>query len=92
MRLGKRFLGVLAGFVGGTLLVALFALKKVLNSRRRLLKRVDVFAEPVEERFNEFIDSITVKFDEVKEAVSGYFEQKGPKTVESDRNIKTTPG
>jgi len=92
MRLGKRFLGVLAGFVGGALLVVVFTLNKVLNSRRRILKRVDAFAEPVEERVNEFIDSVTVKFDEVKEAVSGYFEQKRTKTVESDRNIKTTPG
>ena len=92
MRLGKRFLGVLAGFVGGALLVVVFALNKVLNSRRRILKRVDAFAEPVEERVNEFIDSVIVKFDEVKEAVSGYFEQKRTKTVESDRNIKTTPG
>ena len=92
MRLEKRLLGVLAGFVSGALLVEVFALNKVLNSRRRIIKRVDAFAEPVEERVNEFIDSVTVKFDEVKEVVSGYFEQKRTKTVESDRNIKTTPG
>lgn len=92
MRLEKRLLGVLAGFVSGALLVVVFALNKVLNSRRRIIKRVDAFAEPVEERVNEFIDSVTVKFDEVKEVVSGYFEQKRTKTVESDRNIKTTPG
>ena len=72
--------------------MVLFTRIKDWNYRKRLLKNVDVFAEPVEERVNEFIDSVTVKFDEVKEAVSGYFEQKRTKTVESDRNIKTTSG
>jgi hypothetical protein len=52
---------------------------------------VDVFAEPFEEGFNEIIDIITVKFDEVKEAVIGLFEQKKIRTVDRERKIRTTP-
>jgi hypothetical protein len=91
MSSGKRLSGVLAGLISGTLLAVLFARIKVWNSRKRILKKVDVFAEPFEEGFNEIIDIITVKFDEAKEAVIGLFEQKKIRTVDRERKIRTTP-
>jgi hypothetical protein len=91
MSSGKRLSWVLTVLISGTLLAVLFARIKVWNSRRRILKKVDVFAEPFEEGFNEIIDIITVKFDEVKEAVIGLFEQKKIKTVDRERKIRTTP-
>ncbi len=92
MRSVKRLLSVFAGIVGGALLVVLFTRIKDWNYRKRLLQNVDVFAEPIEERFNEIIDGITVKYDKVKEAVAGFFEQKRTKSVVTDRNMKTTSG
>ena len=92
MSLIKRLLSVCAGIVSGALLMVVFTRIKEWNYRKRLLKYVDVFTEPVEERFNEIIDSITVKFDEVKEAFSGFFEQKRTKSVVTDRNMKSTSG
>lgn len=92
MRTGKRLLNVFAGIVSGALLVVLFTRIKDWNYRKRLLQNVDVFAEPVGERFNEIIDNITVKYDKVREAVSGFFEQKRIKSVVTDRNMKTTSG
>ena len=88
MRLGKRLSGILAGFVSGALFVLLFIRTKTWKSRKRLSKEIDVFAEPFEERFDQLIDSITVKFDELKEAVSGLFEKKKVRSVEIDRIIK----
>jgi hypothetical protein len=92
MSIGKRLLRVFAGLVGGTLIVVLFASIKARNSRKRLLKKVDVFAEPIKEIFNEFIDIVAVTFDDVKETVFGPFEQKRAKSVEADRKVKTSPG
>ena len=76
MNLIKRLLSVFAGIVSSALLMVIFTRIKEWNYRKRLQKNVDVFTEPVEERFNEIIDSITVKYDEVKDAFSGFFEQK----------------
>jgi hypothetical protein len=92
MNLIKRLLSVFAGIVSGALLTVLITRIKDWNYRKRLLKNVDVFAEPLEERFNEIIDSITVKYDEVKDAFSGFFEQKRTKSVVTDRNMKATSG
>jgi len=92
MRTGKRLLSLFAGIVSSALLMVLFTRIKDWNYRKRLLKNVDVFAEPIEERFYEIIDSITVKYDKVKEAFYGFFEQKRTKSVVTDRNMKTTSG
>lgn len=88
MRSGKRLSGILAGIVSGALFVLLFTRIKAWKSRKRLLKKIDAFAEPFEERFNQLIDSITVKFDDLKEAVSGFFEKKKVTSVEIERTMK----
>ena len=88
MRSEKRLSGILAAFVSGALFVLLFTRIKAWKSRKRLSKEIDVFAEPFEERFDELIDSIIVKFDELKEAVSGFFEKKKVTSVEIDRTIR----
>jgi hypothetical protein len=85
----NRLLVFLAVLVSGALFFALFKRIKVWNSRKRSSKKVDVFAEPPEEKFNEFIDSITVKFDEVKEAVSSFFERRKVKSIEINSNKKS---
>jgi hypothetical protein len=88
MRSEKRLSDILAAFVSGALFVLLFTRIKAWKSRKRLLKKIDAFAEPFEERFDELIDSIIVKFDELKEAVSDFFERKKVKSVEIDRTIR----
>ena len=88
MRSGKRLSGILAGIVSGALFVLLFTRIKAWKSRKRLLKKIDAFAEPFEERFNQLIDSITVKFDDLKEAVPSFFEKKKVTSVEIDKTMK----
>jgi hypothetical protein len=87
----KRLLFVLTGLVSGKHSALMIAQNKVRKTRTKLLKNVDVFAEPLSERFNEFIDIIAVSFDEVKEAVFGSNEQNKAKTVETGMKVKTTP-
>jgi hypothetical protein len=88
----KRVLRVVAGLVSGAMIVILFARIKTWSSRKQLLKNVDVFAEPIKERFNEFIDIVAVTFDVIKETLLGSIEQKRSKSVETHRKIKTAPG
>jgi hypothetical protein len=85
----NRLLVFLAVLISGALFFALFTQIKVWNSRKRSLRKVDAFAEPLEEKFNEIVDNITVKFDEVKEAVTGFFEQKKIRSIEINRNKKS---
>jgi len=92
MESGRRFYVMLTGLVSDKRSAFMIAQNKIRKSQNKLLKKVDVFAEPLSERFNEFIDIIAVSFDLAKEAVFGTIEQNGPKTVETAVKVKTTPG
>ena len=89
---GKRLYLMLTGLLTDKRSAFMIAQNKVRKSQKKLLKKVDVSAEPLSERFNEFIDIITVSFDVVKEAVFGTSEQNMAKTVETVVKVKTTPG
>ena len=92
MKSDKRLLVVLTSLVSGKLSAFKIAQNKVRKTPKNLLKKVDVFAEPLSEIIDEFIDIIAVSFDEVKEAVFGSNEQNKAKTVETGMKVKTTPG
>jgi len=92
MEPGRRFFVILTGLVNDKRSAILIAHNKVRKSQKKLLKKVDVFAEPLSERFNEFIDIIAVFFDVVKDAVFSSSEQNRAKTVETVVKVKTTPG
>jgi hypothetical protein len=89
---GKSFFAMLTGLVTDKRSAFMIAHNKVRKSQKKLLKKVDVFAEPLSEKFNEFIDIITVYFDVAKEMVLGTSEQNKAKTVETVVKVKTTPG
>jgi hypothetical protein len=92
MNSDKRLLVVLTGLVTGKKSMLLIAQNKVRKNQKKLLKKVDVFAEPLSEIINEFIDIIAVSFNEAKEAVFGSNEQNKAKTVETGIKVKTAPG
>jgi hypothetical protein len=92
MKSERRLLIILIGLVSGKHSALMIAQNKVRKTQIKLLKKADVFAEPLSEIFNEFIDFIAVTFDEVKEAVLGTNEQNRAKTVETGMKVKTTPG
>jgi gas vesicle protein len=70
MSSGKVLLGLLAGVAAGALLGVLFAPE---------------YADALKEKFNEFLDGITEKFDQVKEEVSGFAEQDKVKSEKAEK-------
>jgi gas vesicle protein len=69
MSTGKVLLGLLAGVAAGALLGVLFAPDKGSVTRKKIAKKSEDYAEGLTEKFNEFIDTVTEKFDGVKEEV-----------------------
>jgi len=88
----NRFLRKVAKAIGGTLIVALLTRFIVWNSRKRILKKVDVFAEPFKERIDELIDIIVVTFDTVAEGVTTILPRRNAKPVKRVPGERTTPG
>jgi gas vesicle protein len=88
MNAGKVFLGVLVGVAVGATLGILFAPGKGTAVRRKISHKKDTIADALEEKFNEFIDGVTGKFETVKEeatrmAVNG--KQKAEDFVEDNK-------
>jgi gas vesicle protein len=64
---GKVLLGVLAGVAVGATLGILFAPDKGSNIRKKISKKGEDYAEGLEDKFNEFIESVTQKFESLKQ-------------------------
>jgi len=66
MDTGKVLFGVLAGLAVGATLGILFAPDKGSDTRKKISKKGDAYAEELEDNFNEFVDGISSKFDKAK--------------------------
>ncbi len=75
MSSGKVLLGVLAGMAVGAALGVLFAPDKGWNTRKRISKKGEDIADDLGDKFEEFLDSISVKMDEVKEDTADFSEK-----------------
>ena len=80
MSKGKVILGVLAGVAVGAILGVLFAPDKGWNTRKRILKKGEDLTEDLRDKFEEFLDSLSVKADEVKEDISDFSEKSKSKS------------
>ncbi len=67
MSLGKVLLGVLAGVAAGALLGVLFAPDKGTATRKKILRKGDDYADALKEKFNEYMETISDKLDDVKD-------------------------
>jgi len=66
MSSGKVLLGVLAGVAVGATLGILFAPDKGTNTRKKISKKGDEYAQELEEKFKEFMEGLTEKFEDMK--------------------------
>ncbi len=62
---GKILLGVLAGAAVGATLGILFAPDKGSNTRKKISRKGNEYAEGIEDKFREFIGSMTEKFEQM---------------------------
>jgi len=63
MSTGKVLLGVLAGVAAGALLGILFAPEKGTVTRGKILKKGEDYVDELKDKFSEFIDTVTEKFE-----------------------------
>jgi gas vesicle protein len=82
-------LGVLAGVAAGAMLGVLFAPAKGSDTRKKIFKKSDDYADELKEKFNEFIEGMSEKIEHTKEDVSEFVDH----TIQSDgmkKDIKST--
>lgn len=94
MKKGKKLplILVLAGLVSGSVLTVLVYRISVWTRNRRLLPKVDVFAEPLTEKLNELFDTVVVAFDLAIGTVTSILPQPKAKSVKIEKRVKTSPG
>lgn len=62
----KLLLGLLAGVAAGAFLGVLLAPDKGSATRKKITKKGDEYADAWKEKFNEYMDTISVRIDEIK--------------------------
>jgi gas vesicle protein len=87
MSKGKVLLGVLAGVAVGAVIGVLFAPDKGWNTRKRIIKKGEDLTEDLRDKFEEFLDSLSVKADDVKEDISDFSEKS--KSREAKKEART---
>jgi gas vesicle protein len=69
---GKLVLGVLIGVTVGATLGILFAPDKGSTTRQKIVDRGEGYADDVKEKLDEFISSITGRFEKAKEEATEF--------------------
>jgi gas vesicle protein len=90
MSSGKVLLALLAGVAAGALLGVLFAPAKGSETREKMSKRGEDYAEGLQEKFNEFLSGVKGKFEDVKEDVSEAKGGSGKNEGKTKDNPKTS--
>ncbi len=90
MSTGKVLLGVLAVAATGALVGVLFAPHRGSVTRKKISRTYGSITDDVKEKFNDFVDSVTEKFEKVKEDVSDFAEQRMSKSDETKKAVKPT--
>lgn len=67
MKSGKILLGVLAGAAAGALMGILFAPEKGERTRRKMLNKGQDYADDLKDKFNDFVETITEKYESKKQ-------------------------
>jgi gas vesicle protein len=88
MSTAKVVLGVVAGAATGALLGVLFAPARGAVTRRSILRKGERQVDDLKHSFNEFIDSITDKFDQVKEEVVDFAEEAMNSAEAVEKEVK----
>jgi gas vesicle protein len=89
MSSGKVLLGVLAGVAAGALIGVLFAPDKGSVTRSKISKKGEDYADSLKDKFDEFIDGITAKFEKAKEDISDFAHDGNVKAEQAEKEVKS---
>lgn len=90
MSTGKKVvIGILAGAAAGAILGVLFAPHKGAVTRKKIARTTGSYANGVKGKVSNLLDDISEKFDQVKEDISKFAEQKLHKNGDPKNEVKT---
>ena len=80
MKSGKVLLGVLAGIAVGAVIGILFAPDKGKNTRKKISEDGDKYVEELKSKFDDFLETITEKYESAKGEANDLIEKGKPTT------------
>ncbi|HEY5589541.1 MAG TPA: YtxH domain-containing protein [Paludibacter sp.] len=89
MSTAKVVLGVLAGAAVGALVGVLFAPAKGTVLRRTIYRKGEHGVDALKDKLTDFIDTVTEKFEKVKEDVSDFAEEAKVNAQQVEKDLKT---
>ncbi len=89
MRSVKILLGVLVGMVSGVMVGILFAPEKGSDTRKKISKKREDYANAVKEKFNQFLDNLSEKSKRIGEEASDIVVDEKIKSEENKKNVIT---
>jgi gas vesicle protein len=92
MSTGKVLLGVLAGAAAGALLGVLLAPEKGSETRKKLAKTGEDYADALKEKFDELVGGMTDKYEEVKSDAKNVAQNGKAKVDEFKKEAKHSLG
>lgn len=85
---GKVVLGILAGVAAGALLGILFAPEKGSTTRKRIYRRGEDLTDDLKDKFDEFMDGVSEKFEKVKKDVTNFAEKSMNNAEAAEKNLE----
>ena len=83
MSSGKILLGVLAGVAAGAMLGILFAPDNGWNTRKRIVKKSEDYADELMGKIGDFLFNFSENIDEVEDEIIDFSEQGRTRTTEA---------
>ncbi len=90
MSTGKMIIGVMSGLAAGAAMGILFAPDKGSATRKKITKKGEDYADALKGKFNEFIDEISDKMEELKLEASDVAMKGKARLNEVKRNLVTS--
>jgi gas vesicle protein len=87
MSSGKVILGVLAGAAIGATLGILFAPEKGSVTRKKIAKKSNGYVDDLEDKFNDFMDTVTEKYEDIKQEAINMTKKARHKMEEAEAEI-----